>query len=147
MSAKDRLHLLVDAPIVVGDHPVKELDMRAVLSQQDPMIVGHPAVQRLLPLLRALTDGSVLQDGGPSWGWRRYQHEVREGRWRETVRADQDDVGDDRTIAFVGGRFLFQGFLPAASVSAGCSTTTACFVPASNSLRAQRITICKERPE
>ena len=48
MSEKDRLHLLVDAPIVVGDHPVKELDVRAVLSQQDPMIVGHPAVQRLL---------------------------------------------------------------------------------------------------
>ena len=44
MSAKKGLHLLVDAPIVVGDHPVKELDVRAVLREQEPMMVGHPAV-------------------------------------------------------------------------------------------------------
>ena len=43
-EVEKRLHLLVDAPVVVDDHPVKELDMGAVLREEEPMMVGHSAV-------------------------------------------------------------------------------------------------------
>ena len=62
-ECKKRLQLLVDAPIVVGDHPVKELDVRAVLSEQEPMMVGHPAVQRLFQLFAFGLQPSARQRG------------------------------------------------------------------------------------